>query len=385
MKVLIKNCIKIDEVYEVDVEYLDENELYPDGKGGQLGDLGKIEEVTILKVMNGKLLLNKEIKDGEYSVELDERRRKDAMENHTGEHIFSGVAYLEFGWRTVGFRMGEEYCTLDFDVNSELINDEIISKLETKVNDIIQMGIPVSEKTVDSLEANLILGERKGIPEKVKGDIRIISTFIGDYNPCGGLHLKNTKDVKLFKILLTEKVKSSYTRFYFICGSKALRDYNEKNKLILKLSSVFSSQSNKIEEAVNKLIEEKKYIEKEKKELEERVAKLIYEKIKKNPSKIMKSEDELIKFYLVQESLQINLGIKKEFQQNKENYLLLGKSGENMTLSGNKLDCGEIFKILKIKFNLKGGGNNKGISFGYSGNTQELIENIEKIIKKINI
>ena len=102
--------------------------FYTDGKGGQLGDRGTISNANIIEVKENLVILDKDLKDGEYTYFIDEKRREDIRQQHTAQHIFSAEAYNNFGLNTVGFRMAEEYTTVDLDQKD--ISKEVIDKLE---------------------------------------------------------------------------------------------------------------------------------------------------------------------------------------------------------------------------------------------------------------
>ena len=89
--------------------------FYVDGKGGQLGDRGTIAEANIVEVKENIVILDKNLEDGEYTYSIDEKRQEDIRQQHTAQHIFSAEAYNNFGLNTVGFRMAEEYTTVDLD------------------------------------------------------------------------------------------------------------------------------------------------------------------------------------------------------------------------------------------------------------------------------
>ena len=108
MKVNIKKIS--DRTYEVL-----NSPFYVDGKGGQLGDRGTIFDANIIEVRENLVILDKDLEDGEYTYFIDEKRREDIRQQHTAQHIFSAEAYNNFGLNTVGFRMAEEYTTVDLD------------------------------------------------------------------------------------------------------------------------------------------------------------------------------------------------------------------------------------------------------------------------------
>lgn len=129
----VLNCTKIENgKYRIEIEYLSGGEeFYPDGKGGQIGDLGKIGDAQVLLTQKDSLIIDRELEVGEYSYEFDMERRRDARENHSGEHLFSALAFLKYGWRTMGYKMSENYSTLDFDRNDMTV--DMILELEKEI------------------------------------------------------------------------------------------------------------------------------------------------------------------------------------------------------------------------------------------------------------
>ena len=118
--------------------------FYIDGKGGQLGDRGTISDANIIEVKELLVILNTNLEDGEHAYFIDEKRREDISQQHTAQHIFSAEAYNNFGLNTVGFRMAEEYTTVDLDQKD--ISKEIIDKLEELVNKDIKADIVIEEE-----------------------------------------------------------------------------------------------------------------------------------------------------------------------------------------------------------------------------------------------
>ena len=85
-----------------------------------------ISDANIIEVKENLVILDKDLEDGEYSYFINEKRREDIRQQHTAQHIFSAEAYNNFGLNTVGFRMAEEYTTVDLDQKD--ISKEDISK-----------------------------------------------------------------------------------------------------------------------------------------------------------------------------------------------------------------------------------------------------------------
>lgn len=227
----IKSCEKYNDNYAVEVEYIDlfSTRIYPDGKGGQLGDRGHINNIKILEVKEDKVIIADELEKGEYEYSLDTERRNDIAVQHTAEHLFSGIALKDYNLNNVGFRMGEEVSTIDLD--SDSISDEMVKELSDKVNEAISKGAKVLGTTIMRHEIETVEGLRKKISPKITDEyIRLIKIEGYDLCACAGFHVGDIKDLKVFKILSHERIKGKYTRFTFIAGQRALKDYEKNQK-----------------------------------------------------------------------------------------------------------------------------------------------------------
>ena len=362
MKLKVLNCEEYNKNYKLTFEYLDGEHLYPNGKGGQLGDLGTIGSTIIIEVLESGVVVESPLEPGIYTYKIDPIRREDARENHSGEHVFSALAFLKYGWRVMGFRMAENYCTLDFDVTD--VTPQIVDELENAVNLKIKEGFNVVEQICTQEEAKAIIGDRKDIPEKIKGEIRVLSVIEDDFNACAGLHVEDIKDIRIFKILGYEKVKSSYTRFYFSSGRKAILDYNLKHDIVSKLGVTFSCQPENLISMINKQIDDKKRVEKEKNELEMRCSSFIFEKLKLNPDFILNIPNlGTVPVFFINETAKINDLIKKYFINSDLNYILITYNDQNYSISSSFFDCSQLLTYLKNDLGVKCGGTAKNINF----------------------
>ena len=131
-----------------------------------------------------------------------------------------------------------------------------------------------------------IEGLRKAIKDKVTGDVRFVEIPEIDLGACAGFHVENTKDIKLFKILSHEKIKGNYTRFFFIAGDRAIKDYAFKHELSKVLCHIFSCKDYEILTMLNKSLEEKKKTETEMKMIASEFAELLGEKLMREAEEI---------------------------------------------------------------------------------------------------
>lgn len=370
--------------YRVGIEYLEKGmRLYPDGKGGQIGDLGTLGDGKITLSQENYLIIDRELPLGEYGCEIDWDRRMDAMENHSGEHLFSALAYLKYGWRTVGFRMSEKYCTLDFDT---LEVDEVkVKELELAVNEKIREGHYLCENIYDLERAKEIMGERKEIADKIKGDIRIVSTFPEDFNACAGLHVENTKDVRMFKILSYERVKSTCTRFYFLSGERVYNDYSEKHGIISKLTKLYSCQTDEIVAMSERQLEDKKNLEKKLRTMAGKYGELVSSEIIERPHKtVLNTVGDDIMISLIQDENAVCEAVKKSFQERKlNNHILIAISEIGMNFISESIDMQQLIKFIQSKMTVKGGGNSRSVIIKTDASLEEILKIAEEYLIKL--
>ena len=352
--------------------------FYIDGKGGQLGDRGTISDANIIEVKENLVILNKNLEDGEHSYFIDEKRREDISQQHTAQHIFSAEAYNNFGLNTVGFRMTEEYTTVDLDQKD--ISKEIIDKLEELVNNDIKKDIVIEEKIYTNEEAHKIENLRKAIKDKIKGDVRFIKIGDIDICACAGFHVSRTSQIEIFKIINYENVKGNYTRFYFLAGERAKADYNKKHDIIKKLTNIFSCKDDEILEMLDKSLKEKVKTSTELKSLSMKYTELMVKDFEKT---FIEYKEHKILIYNDDENL---VNILPRFV-NLDKFLLLSGHDKNYSLNSNIYDCKAIISNITKSFpTIKGGGGkNKGnIKLDKTYNKDELVELIKKGIDNNN-
>lgn len=350
----IKSCEKYNDNYAVEVEYIDlfSTRIYPDGKGGQLGDRGHINNIKILEVKEDKVIIADELEKGEYEYSLDTERRNDIAVQHTAEHLFSGIALKDYNLNNVGFRMGEEVSTIDLD--SDSISDEMVKELSDKVNEAISKGAKVLGTTIMRHEIETVEGLRKKISPKITDEyIRLIKIEGYDLCACAGFHVGDIKDLKVFKILSHERIKGKYTRFTFIAGQRALKDYEKKSEIIKSLNHKFSCRDNEILEKFENYQKEHEKLKKSYNQLLQKYALNLKENILKNAVEINSHK---IVFYHGDKEL-IN-ELKKVFAEEKITFA--GFYEDSVLIASEDINCSALIKeIIKVDNSVKGGGGAK--------------------------
>jgi len=250
---------------------LDNTCFYPTS-GGQPNDLGYIQGVSIVDVIEDNEKIIHVLKEGIEEEcgdtvigKIDWERRFDHMQQHSGQHILS--AALEKLWNadTVSFNLGDEICTLD--IMKDNITSEEVKKAEILSNNIVLENKPIKVYFVDQESANE-LNLRKIPPQK--GDIRIVEIKDFDVCACCGTHCGTTGEVGLIKILKWEK-RGVKIRLDFICGKRSLKDYYWKNELIKNISNKLTIKDIELGEAVERMLEERKETRKELREIKEKL------------------------------------------------------------------------------------------------------------------
>ncbi len=350
----IKSCEKYNDNYAVEVEYIDlfSTKIYPDGKGGQLGDRGHINNIKILEVKEDKVIIADELEKGEYEYSLDTERRNDIAVQHTAEHLFSGIALKDYNLNNVGFRMGEEVSTIDLD--SDTISDEMVKELSDKVNEAISKGAKVLGTTIMRHEIETVEGLRKKISPKITDEyIRLVKIEGYDLCACAGFHVGDIKDLKVFKILSHERIKGKYTRFTFIAGERALKDYEKKSEIIKSFNHKFSCRDNEILEKLENYQKEHEELKKSYNQLLQKYALTLKEDILKNAVEINSHK---IVFYHGDKEL-IN-ELKKVFAEEKITFA--GFYEDSVLIASEDINCSALIKeIIKADNSVKGGGGAK--------------------------
>ena len=375
MLIGIKNCEKYKDNYAVEVEYIDlfSTKIYPDGKGGQLGDRGHINNIPILEAKEDKIIIAEKIEKGEYEYYIDTNRRKDIAMQHTAEHLFSGIALKDYNLHNVGFRMGEEVSTIDLD--SDTISEKTVKELSDKVNEAILKGAKVLGTTIMRYEADTISGLRKKISPKITDEyIRLIKIEDYDLCACAGFHVNDIKDIRVFKILSHERIKGKYTRFTFIAGDRAIKDYENKSEIIKSLNHKFSCRDNEIIEKIENFKKEHEDLKKSYNLLLHNYALSLKEDILKNAIEI--NSHKVVVFHgekkLVNE-------LKKVLAEDKLTFI--GLYEDSALIAGEDINCSLLIKeILNADNSVKGGGGAK--QGNIKGITDEniIIESFKKIV-----
>ena len=243
----VVGCTKTDNGWQT---VLDATAFYPEG-GGEAADSGVLGGVNVLDVQEkeGEIL---HLCDGPLEVgqsvtgEIDWDKRFDLMQQHTGEHIISGLLYEKFGYMNTGFHVGADVLEVDFDGSVSWAD---LMEIEYKANQAIWENIPL-ECWIPSPEElpNIFYRTKRPLPWPV----RIVRVPGYDSCACCGIHVKCTGEVGLIKILSCTALRGG-VRLEMVCGGRAYRHMAtifEENR---KVSQAFSAPMHATGEAAQRL------------------------------------------------------------------------------------------------------------------------------------
>jgi len=326
---------------------LDRTCFFPGG-GGQDADRGTLDgqEVISLKEVGAAIyhVVKQEIPEGkEIILRIDHEKRLNDLEIHSGEHILSGTAFRLFGAKNVGFHIGKDFNTADFD---KPLDENQLIELELEVNRLIRTNTPITVGYPDQEEIN-----RMALRKKPETDepLRVVHIEGADLCACCGTHGTRSGDVGLLRIISSESLRGG-TRVSFLCGGKASQHTIEEHYAALHASNLYSSKI--IELPVRILKERKKTAEVKSEKI--KVEELLTEEIIKGLSE----KDELI-----EETLPLELPMLKKIAEKLtarpgRAVFLYGKDGYVlMKHPESKVDLQEKNRVL-LSNGAKGGGNN---------------------------
>ncbi len=232
---------------------LDRTVFFPEG-GGQYADTGWIGEVRVTDAHEKEGVIwhtaEAAVPVGtKVTARIDWEERFEKMQQHTGEHIVSGLVHERFGYHNVGFHLGSDYCTMDFDGP---ISREALKEIEWEANRAVWQNIPV-ETSYPSKEELETLHYRSKI--EIEGQVRIITVPGYDVCACCAPHVNTTGEIGMVKLVQMIHYKGG-ERITMLCGARALRDYDRKDENIKKISSLLCVKEYEAAEGTKKLKEE---------------------------------------------------------------------------------------------------------------------------------
>ena len=248
---------------------LDRTAFYPEA-GGQSCDRGTINGVSVLHVVeDGKTIihvLERTIEADTVHGRIDWPRRFDRMQQHSGQHILSQAFYEVVKGTTLSFHIGDEVSTLEIGVPK--ISDPDLDKVEARANAVLFENREIKTYFVPEDKIGTVPLRK---PPKKEGRIRVVEVSGFDYSACGGTHCRRAGEIGLIKVTKADRIRNNL-RFEFVCGGRALRDFQDKNRTVRQAAAFFSVADRDIAATIGKSLAEIKALKKKVRKLEERIA-----------------------------------------------------------------------------------------------------------------
>lgn len=348
--------------YEV---VLNQTAFYPEG-GGQPADIGILQDVKVkdVRIKDGIIY---HMTDGplevgqEVSGSVHFERRFDLMQQHSGEHIVSGIVNSKYGYNNVGFHLNSEYMTCDFD--GELTKEQI-QEIEILANEAIYKNLPIDcsiyqdEKIRDRVYRSKL---------DLTGEIRLVTVPEYDLCACCGIHVRTTGEIGIIKCISSERHRGGI-RMTLLCGKRALKDYQVNKEIISESSKMLSAKPEMILNHLAKLQEELSVAR-------QKAVNLTNELFEYKSEAYLKTEEPVIFAYesdLQGDSLR-RLCLMLSEKTDKVILVVTGE-GENLkyALGAGKKDIRPLNKLLTQQFSGKGGGKSELCQGNLVGDKEEV-------------
>lgn len=351
---------------------LRETAFFPEG-GGQPADAGTLDGAAVLDVheKNGDILhlCTKEIPAGTIvRGEVDAETRLRRMQNHTGEHIFSGIVCGRFGCSNVGFHIGEAFMTIDYDRE---FTEEELRESERLANEAVRANLEVRCWFPDR-EALASISYRS--KKELEGEVRIVEIPGVDCCACCAPHVRRTGEVGVVKLLEVERHRGG-TRLTMLCGMDAWENYCLRQQSVAEISVLLSAKRDQVTAAVERLLEEKEA-------LKEKAAALSRENISLKAEKIQETEGNLCVFLEDSDEIAARelMNLLKEKCGGYAAVFFPAETGWRYCIGSTTLDMRKAASAINAGIDGRGGGRPEMIQ-GRASETREVIRHfVEKTV-----
>ncbi|MBO5228366.1 MAG: alanyl-tRNA editing protein [Lachnospiraceae bacterium] len=362
----VLSCVQKGENYEV---ILDETLFFPE-EGGQTPDKGMLGGAEVLDVqIKGDVIthvVSAALTEGEtVEGEIDWQHRFYNMQQHSGEHLFSGLVYKKYGYRNVGFHLSNQIATMDFD---GVLTKEQAEELEWLVNEAIVANVEV-KTGYPSKEELACLEYRSKI--EIDGAVRIVEIPGYDICACCAPHVKHTGEIGMFKIQSMQNYKGG-VRISFLCGFRALVEYRRKSDIVTELTGILTTSDDKLSENVNKLKSQVQSLKGQLSSVKQAVMECRIAEIPAEQKDVVLFERDIeasVMRTVVNKLVEKHNGICGVFSGSDE-------AGYSFIIGSRNEDCRMVANLLKEKFGARGGGSTAMVQ----GSVIAVAELIEKCI-----
>src|SRR5271169_5298783 len=259
---------------------LDRTAFYPTS-GGQVFDTGwissgadaKLRVTEVADAEDGRVVhyLEAPLKDTKPGTrvhgQVDAARRRDHMQQHSGQHVLSAAFIRLYNMPTVSFHMADDYCSIDLDTPT--LTKEQIESAERLANEIILENRAVDVRFVTRDEAGK-LGLRK-LPPTERDELRLIDIRDFDLTACGGTHVSQTGQIASILLRKTERVRQGW-RVEFVAGLRAVATARRDFTTLAETAALFSAHIYDVPQQARKSLDEIRSLRKLREQSQEELA-----------------------------------------------------------------------------------------------------------------
>ena len=374
--------------------YLDRTAFYPTS-GGQVYDTGwmlpsegseKLRVAEVAESEDGRVVHYIEadkapVRGTRVRGVIDPARRRDHMQQHSGQHVLSAAFVRLFNLPTVSFHMGDEACSIDLDTPT--LTTGQVEEAEALANEIVQENRPVEIKFVTQGAAQE-LGLRKP-PRTDKDELRLVDIRDFDLSACGGTHVQNTGQIGCILLRKTERVRQGW-RVEFVCGQRAVATARHDFTTLSEAAGLFSGHIWDVPQQVRKSLEDVKLATKASERLldelaELQAARLLAEVAPVNGRKV------IARVYPDRDLVFIRLMAQKLTRQESSVVALLASTSSQVSLvfaqsKGMSFDVGVLLKEILGKLGGRGGGT-KDMAQGGAPKAEGLETALDEAAQKV--
>lgn len=350
---------------------LDRTAFFPE-EGGQGADHGTLDGQEVLDVQIRNDIIYHYTKTplrvgSIVAGHVDWEQRFDYMQQHSGEHIVSGLVHSQYGFDNVGFHLGKEEVTLDF---NGVLSLEQMREIELSANRIIWQNLPV-KVTFPSQDVLAKLTYRSKL--ELTGNVRIVEIPGVDTCACCAPHVESTGQIGLLKVTGVQSHRGG-VRVNILCGERALSEFTTHQNSVAAISNLLSAKQDAVADAVVHLKEETL---KQKERTNELQAKLLALQAAQLPSPEVQSSVILFTGELD------NIALRNTVNALCEKYpgycsIFAGNDsdGYRFIIGSASLDCRNAATLLREQLGAKGGGTAPMVQ----GSVKASEENIRKTL-----
>ena len=351
-------------LYEV---VLNQTLFFPE-EGGQSPDKGELGGVNVLDVQikNDMIIhtVDQALPVG-MSIHgvLDWKHRFSNMQQHSGEHIFSGTVHRLYGYNNVGFHLSDNIVTMDF---NGVLTEQDVARVEHLVNEMIVKNLPItiSYPTKEELAK---MEYRSKI--EIEGQVRIVTIGDVDVCACCAPHVRQTGEIGMLKVMSVQNHRGG-VRLSMLCGFRALEAFREKIEIVDALVDSLTASQDVLVDRVEKLKTANQ-------DYRYRLASAKQRLMERKMAEIPAEQEDVILF---EQDIETNV-MRNAVNELTERHsgvcgVFVGddESGYQFIIGSAHVDCTQVASVLREKTGAKCGGKKLMIQGSVQAKEEELLQ-----------